>query len=237
MDAIMREVRGVNPFEETVERIVQAIKLGLISPGDRLPPERELSVRLGVSRVTLRSAIRALQQAGYIESRRGRTGGSFVTHALPSAQLGNAQEIAQKMGDSLTDVLLFREVLEPGAAELAARRGDLTELQKDTLMGCLREAGEASAENYRLTDSRLHMYIAELSGSQRLVDAIADVQLMLSDVLAAIPLLEGAIAHSNDQHVAIVKAILGGQADEARKAMDSHVNATSLLLKGFLAYN
>lgn len=234
-DAILRKVRGVNPFEETVERIVQAIKLGLIPPGDRLPPERELSVRLGVSRVTLRGAIRALQQAGYIESRRGRTGGSFVTYALPNAQPGDAQEIAQKMGDSLLDVLIFREALEPGAAELAARRDDLTEQQKDTLMTCLQEAGDASADSCRLTDSRLHIYIAELSGSQRLVDSIADVQLMLSDVLAAIPLLEDAIVHSNDQHAAIVKAILSGQADEARKVMSSHVNATSLLLQGFLA--
>ena len=137
----------------------------------------------------------------------------------------------------LLDVLLFREALEPGAAELAARRDDLTEQQKDTLMTCLQEAGDVSADSCRLTDSRLHIYIAELSGSQRLVDSIADVQLMPSDVLSAIPLLEDAIVHSNDQHAAIVKAILSGQADEARKVMSSHATLLRCCSKAFSPYS
>src|SRR3954462_14497448 len=67
-----------NAFEVTIERLAQSIRLGVIVEGDRLPPERELAETLGVSRGTLREAIKALRDAGLVESRRGRGGGPFV---------------------------------------------------------------------------------------------------------------------------------------------------------------
>src|SRR3954447_8593221 len=76
--AVFRPVKAGNTFEETVERLAQAVKLGVVPKGGRLPAERELAERLNVSRVTLREAIKALQQAGFVVSRRGRTGGTFV---------------------------------------------------------------------------------------------------------------------------------------------------------------
>ena len=82
-EAVFRPVRAGNPFEETVERLLQAIKLGVVGPGERLPAERDLAARLNVSRVTLREAIKALTDAGYVESRRGRYGGTFVNEQLP----------------------------------------------------------------------------------------------------------------------------------------------------------
>src|SRR5580698_10589419 len=63
-DALFRPVRAGNAFEETVERLLQTIRLGVVGPGERLPAEREMAARLNVSRVTVREAIRALQQAG-----------------------------------------------------------------------------------------------------------------------------------------------------------------------------
>src|SRR5690349_24686333 len=80
-----RPVRGGNAFEITVARLAQAIKLGLVAEGERLPAERELAERLRVSRVTLREAIRALREAGYLESRRGRSGGTFVLAGAAAA--------------------------------------------------------------------------------------------------------------------------------------------------------
>src|SRR5438874_9112974 len=85
-DALFRPVRTGNAFEETVERLLQAIRLGVAGPGERLPAERELANRLNISRVTLREAIRALQESGYVESRRGRYGGTFVNETLPTSK-------------------------------------------------------------------------------------------------------------------------------------------------------
>ena len=82
--AVFRPLRSGNAFEETVERLLQAVRQGVVNPGERLPAERELAVRLGVSRVTLREAIGSLREAGYLCSRRGRGGGTFVV-ARPAA--------------------------------------------------------------------------------------------------------------------------------------------------------
>ena len=71
--AVFRAVRTGNAFEETVERLLEGVKLGVYAPGDRLPPERELTRRLGVSRITLREALRELAAAGYVETKRGRS--------------------------------------------------------------------------------------------------------------------------------------------------------------------
>src|ERR671932_2320949 len=77
-DDIFTSVRSPNPLEETMARIVGSIKARLLSPGDRLPSERELAVQLGVSRSTLRVALQNLVQAGWLEVRRGRSGGALV---------------------------------------------------------------------------------------------------------------------------------------------------------------
>src|SRR5579863_5269322 len=119
-DALFRPVRAGNAFEETVERLLTAIKLGVAVPGSRLPAERELAERLNVSRATLREAIRALQQSGYIESRRGRYGGTFVSGNLPTLTKAAARRLTKQTGHDLEDVLTLRQVLEAGAAEEAA---------------------------------------------------------------------------------------------------------------------
>ena len=80
VEVVFRPIRTGNAFEETVERLLHAIKLGVVTAGERLPAERELALRLGVSRATLRDSIRELEQAGYVESRWGRSGGTFVIY-------------------------------------------------------------------------------------------------------------------------------------------------------------
>src|SRR5689334_25284542 len=82
-DALLRPVRLGNAFEDTVGRLLETIRLGVLAPGESLPPERELAARLGVSRDTVREAIKSLADAGYLVSRRGRYGGTFLSEQLP----------------------------------------------------------------------------------------------------------------------------------------------------------
>ena len=138
-DLLFRPVRAGNAFEETVERLLQTIRLGVVGPGGRLPTEREMAARFKVSRETVREAIGALKQAGYIESHRGRYGGTFVTRALPRSRRRNVKQLAQEMGSALEDALTMRYVLEVGAAEAAARR-TLTEQDRSNLQQRLKEA-------------------------------------------------------------------------------------------------
>ena len=104
-----------------MERLLTLIKLGLVAPGDRFPAERELAARLGISRLTLREAIRELQEAGYVESRRGRFGGTFVTYRPPDPERGGGGPVPRENAATLTDALTFRMAVETGAAEALAR--------------------------------------------------------------------------------------------------------------------
>ncbi|QNE20802.1 FadR family transcriptional regulator [Kribbella qitaiheensis] len=232
-EAVFRPVRAGNPFEETVERLLQAIKLGVVGPGERLPSERDLAARLNVSRVTLREAIRALTEAGYVESRRGRYGGTFVNSQLPKPRRLSAKQLTRELGAGVDDALVLRAALETGAAEAAASR-ELTDAEAEHLKHCLAETSSASLADYRRMDSRLHLAIAEVSGSPSLTSATADVRMRLNELLDAIPLLAVNLDHSNRQHEVIIEAILAGDPTAARLAMQEHLSGTAALLRGFL---
>src|SRR3984957_653452 len=102
LGGVLRPVREGNAFEETVERLLTIIKLGMVAPGDKFPAERELAAQLGISRLTLREAIRELHEAGYVSSRRGRFGGTFVTYTRPAPDRAELQRLAPEDGDTLT---------------------------------------------------------------------------------------------------------------------------------------
>jgi DNA-binding FadR family transcriptional regulator len=230
-EAVFRPVRAGNAFEETVERLLQAIKLGVVAPGDRLPPERELAARFHVSRVTLREAIRDLADAGYVDSRRGRYGGTFV-RSRPPGRL-DAPTAAPPSKQEVDDILLLRDVLEVGAAGTAAAAA-LTQRDRAHLRRLLDECAEADLADYRRMDSRLHLAIAEVTGSASLTAAVADVRSRLNVLLDAIPLLQRNIIHSNAQHARIVDAVLDGDVELAVQSMGEHLSGTSALLHGFL---
>ena len=232
-DAVFRPVRTGNAFEETVERLLDGIRLGVHSRGDRLPPERELAGRLGVSRVTVRDALRELAAAGYVETRRGRFGGTFVTYQPGPIAQGELARTAQSMGDLLSDALTFRRVVEAGAAETAAR-ATLSRRQREELTASLAAVDAAQITGYRQADTRLHLAIAEAAGSPMLTTSVVEVRVHLVDLLNAIPMLERNLAHSSAQHGRIVQAILAGDPDGARQAMEEHVEGTAALLRGFL---
>jgi DNA-binding FadR family transcriptional regulator len=232
---LLRPQRGGNAFETTVERLVQTIKLGVVATGERLPPERELADALQVGRTTLREALEALRQAGYVETRRGRGGGTFVVYDSSIDGSGDAGAIARDMGGRLADALAFRRVVEPGAAGLAATR-DLSADERARLRMALDACAHAASDSLRRgADSRLHLVIAELAGSDSLLTAVADVQLRVGQLLAAIPVLSRNIAHSDAQHEAVVESILAGDGNRARRVMEEHCDATSALLRGFLS--
>jgi DNA-binding FadR family transcriptional regulator len=234
---VWRPVRGGNAFEITVARLAQAIRLGLVVVGERLPPERELAEQLRVSRVTLREAIGALREAGYLESRRGRSGGTFVVHAGPRGDAADAAPdagtLAREMGEQLHDALDFRRVLEPGAAALAAAR-PLPAAQRARLVGCLSASRSRDPATRRVNDSRLHLAIAVASGSESVAAAVADVQLRLDQLLAAIPVIRRNLDHSDVQHARIVDAILAADPQIARSTMEEHCDGTAALLRGLL---
>lgn len=230
---ILRPIRSGNAFEETVERLLQTIKLGVVGPGDSLPAERDLAARLRVSRETLREAIRSLRDAGYLESRRGRNGGTFVVRRVASKPAPRGAMTKARRAD-FEDALAYRLAVESGAAATAARR-TLRAPERARLLRLEASCCNAALDAYRSADSRLHLALAEMSGSPSLAAAVADARVRINDLLDGIPLLPRNIGHSNRQHATIVRAVLGGDPLGARDAMAEHVEGTAALLRAFLA--
>src|SRR4051794_13789935 len=110
VDAVFERVTRPSMFEETVERLGTAIRVGLLAPGTQLPPERELADQLGISRSTLRHALNTLVQSGLLASARGRGGGTFVAARPP---LAGGKALA--LGADARDVLDDRVTIEMGA--------------------------------------------------------------------------------------------------------------------------
>jgi DNA-binding FadR family transcriptional regulator len=237
--ALLGPVRLQNAFEETVERLLAVIKLGVVGPGERFPAERELAALLGVSRITLREAIGDLRDAGYVESRRGRFGGTFVTYTPPAPSPAELQRIAAEDADQINDALTFRMAVETGAAQILAQgsgpaAAERPERVSEMLRARLAAVNQAGPGDYRRMDSLFHLSLAELTGSSLLAAACADARVRLNDLLNAIPLLQRNIDHTAVQHTAIVEAILDGDTRRAQRAVAEHLDGTAALLRGFL---
>ena len=235
---LLRPIRGGNAYEETVERLLQTIRLGLVPPGERLSAERELAVLLDVSRDTVRDAISALVDAGFVEVRRGRYGGAFVVDPVPAgsrpiARSGSTPGSVRPTPADVRDILVLREVLEVGAATHAAGQ-DLTGSEREKLWATLNDTKRATPDDYRRVDSRLHLLIAEMSGSPSLLNQVAACRMRINELLDDIPLLPPNIAHSTDQHERIVLAILTGDQHLAANEMRAHLAGSAALLRGFL---
>ncbi|MDX1874879.1 GntR family transcriptional regulator [Mycolicibacterium sp. 120266] len=227
--SLLRPVRLGNAFEDTVGRLLETIRLGVLEPGASLPPERELAARLGVSRDTVREAIRSLADAGYLVSKRGRYGGTFLATEMPALPV-SADGLTR---EEIDDAVRLREILEVGAARMAAAR-TLTAVQREGLWSRLGDVRDADPDDYRRLDSRLHLAIAEAAGSPSLVPLVAQNRMRINALLDQIPLLSRNIAHSDEQHEAIVMAILAGDTEGAGAAMAAHVAGSAALLHGFL---
>ncbi len=119
LEAVFAAVRSQTAFEETVDRLGTAIKLGLLAPGTRLPPERELCSQLGIARSTLRQALTALTESGLLYAVRGRGGGTFVADPLPPADAPSPALLA-----TWREACDMRLAIELAVAALAAERAD-----------------------------------------------------------------------------------------------------------------
>jgi GntR family transcriptional regulator, transcriptional repressor for pyruvate dehydrogenase complex len=225
---VFEPVRPATTFEETVERLGTAIRLGLLAPGSRLPSERDLAAQLRISRSTLRQALTTLVQSGHLVSARGRTGGTFVAERPPLAEAE-----ASPLGDDAWAVLDYRVAVETGATILAAERGEVEQFER--LSELVEQMAKVTEfDEYRRADIRFHIGIAEAARSPRLVRAMTEVQGQMSDLIALIPHPEQVLTHSNIQHKRLVTLLRRGQTGAAVSVMREHIEGTEHILAGLI---
>ncbi|HZG49332.1 MAG TPA: FCD domain-containing protein [Thermoleophilaceae bacterium] len=230
LEAVFKPVSPPTTFEETVERLGTAIRLGLLSPGSRLPSERDLADQLRISRSTLRQALTTLVQSGHLVSVRGRSGGTFVADEPP---LGQAE--GEPIGAETRAVLDYRVAVETGATVLASERASDEDLVRlETLTAHMADTGGATFEVYRRADVRFHIGLAEASHSPRLVTAMTAVQGQMSDLIARIAHPDEVLTRSNAQHRRLVTLLRRRELGPAVRLMREHCEGTEHILAGLL---
>lgn len=229
LDSVFAPVRSQTAFEEAVDRIGTAIRLGLLPPGSRLPAERELCAKLGIARSTLRQALVALGQSGHLHAVRGRGGGTFVVDELPPAPPPPAELI-----DRWPEMWDHRVAVEVGYAVLACRRARGSAVNA---LGALLAAMEEATEDfgtYRQLDVRFHIGLAEATGNPRLVTMATEVQGDATRLIALIAHPPEVLHSSNIQHRRILAAVAGGDEGATAHEMAEHLRGTEHVLAGLL---
>jgi GntR family transcriptional regulator, transcriptional repressor for pyruvate dehydrogenase complex len=225
--AVFEPVQAVTTFEETVERLGTAIRLGLLGPGAQLPPERELAEQLGISRSTLRQALTALTQSGHLVAVRGRGGGWFVADP-PPRPAAEPVELA-----TWRELLDYRIAVEVGVATLAAERagaGDLAQLERQ--VDAMRKVGDFAV--FRQADVFFHLGLAEATGSSRLLAAMTEVQGAMSELIGHIAHPPEVLERSNAQHARLVALLARGDATRAARLVREHLEGTERVLGGLM---
>ncbi|HYK27690.1 MAG TPA: GntR family transcriptional regulator [Streptosporangiaceae bacterium] len=215
--------------ERIAERIVTAIALGEFVPDQRLPTERELATMLEVSRTTVREALQRLQASGYVTTRRGRGGGTFVrTGVGPDADAMIARMLMPAWA-KLTETLDFRRLIEQWIARVAAERRDQNDIAS------IRAAVQAYAiatdrDASRLADHALHHAIAHATHNGRLVELSAQSRREVSLGFDAEPYSPELRARALDQHPALAAAVIAGDSNLAEQLAAEHFSLTEEML-------
>jgi GntR family transcriptional repressor for pyruvate dehydrogenase complex len=216
--------------DEAILKIKEMLLGGELRPGDRLPPEKELSEKLGLSRNSLREAVKALELIRVLDVRRGD--GTYVTSLEPRLLLEAMSFVVDLHQDaSVLDLFEVRRILEPAAAAMAARR--VTDDDIAALNALLTEVGrDTSVEDLVAHDVKFHGFINELSGNSYL-SSILD-SLSSSTLRARIwrGLTEqNSVSRTLAEHQAIVDALAAGDVDLVRSCVVVHISGVERWLE------
>jgi len=228
-DSLFAPVQSTTAFEEALERLSVAIKLGLLEPGERLPAERELCEQLGIARSTLRQALTALVQSGHLVATRGRAGGTFVAAAPPAPGPPSEALLA-----GWRDACDARLAVELGVAALAAERAVADDVARLSRLVAVMAGTLDDFAAYRHADVHFHIGLAEATGSGTLVATMRGSQGAMSDLIAQIPHPPEILEWSNMQHARLVDCLERRDAGNAVRVMKDHLRGTEHVLAGLL---
>lgn len=202
------------------DRLRRAIQIGTFLPGERLPPERELAAQLGVSRVTLREALRTLEGERLLAlARRGPGGGAQILE--PEAGAFHAELRGRRA--ELEDVFEFRAICEGAAAALAAeRRSDVDISRLDAALEALTE--EMNPGDFRAADNEFHLAIADAARNGKLRQSVEDSRAAMFKPLDTVP-FEVILPSTLKQHRQIRTAIDRRRVSAANRSMREHVES------------
>lgn len=222
-------VRRVRTHEQVLAQIEEKILDGSLRPGQKLPSERELVSALGVSRTSVREALRALEAMGIIESRTGSgpDAGSVIT-AQSTGALTNLLRLHVALAQiSLADLVEIRVQLEQNAARAAASTRtpeDITRLAG--LIDAMRDTGQEYRE-FNILDAEFHVGISRISGNALAADLMTAlrgaIESEMTAAFARLPDWQSVAESLVTEHEGILRAIEKGDGDQAAELVADHI--------------
>jgi GntR family transcriptional regulator, transcriptional repressor for pyruvate dehydrogenase complex len=210
-------------FEGVAKQLRNLVDTGVLKPGDQLPPERSLAEKLGVSRTSVREAIRAMELTGEVETRVGVSGGTFIRKVSLSHAISVFQTLYKRTGQMLSDVVEVRLILETRTASLAAERRteehleaialSITEMEDDLRTGGIGIGG----------DHKFHLAVAQASENEFLFGLSQLVEDIIEDTRRHTLEISGVPEESLSDHRTISNAIRDRDSSLAESMMRAHL--------------
>jgi GntR family transcriptional repressor for pyruvate dehydrogenase complex len=227
-DGVFTALSDRRIFEEILRQLEEAVLVGRLKEGDRLPPERELATTFNVGRSTLREALRALEMLGVVSTRRGAgsASGSFIVASAPSAFAAALRFQAALRKIPVEDFVDLRLVLESLVVERAAARSSDIDIDglRD-LVQAMRDA--ATPAEFHEYDAAFHVQLAVESGNGLIPVFMEALRGALSREMVRasvrLPDWQGEKRLLIEEHEAIIRALAAGDAVAAVAEIRSHI--------------
>lgn len=215
-------------YEQIIDVITEMVASGELGPGDKLPPERHLTDLLDVSRSSLREAIRALQEQGVLESRRGA--GTYVSETACMDVVSPFTELLMHERVRLWHLFQFRHALEPQIAKIAANNAQPKHLEAMQRLLSSQKAAIGSSVSVVNSDHNFHQLIAIATGNPLFLDVITQARNRLAETSQQE--LQGPERKmaSYDYHRRIYDAIATGRPVRAEQLMREHLEQVEAML-------
>jgi DNA-binding FadR family transcriptional regulator len=231
---VLAPIKLPNAAEQIADRLVTAIALGEFVPGQRLPSERELSSMLGVNRSAVREALHRLVGAGYLEIRRGRSGGAFVRSSWGPGSAAMVRRTLAEQWQDFEALFDLRTLVEGMIARTAAHRHRKVDAEAiEAALAAYVDAGD-DREASRAADQALHTAIAAATQNPYLTRLSQQIRARVSLGFQAEPYSKDIRRRAIVQHRDLVAAVLAGDADVAASRAAKHFSLTESAMRELL---
>lgn len=215
---------------EEVARQIERLILKKLQPGDKLPSERELAEALGVSRSSIRDAIRSLELMGMVAPRQGA--GTIVLEISTESLVNPLAKTLKRKEELIGELLDFRKMLEPPLAARAAAHASADEISEMEEILERQQQKVRAGENTVAEDSEFHYAIALASGNSVVFKVLDTLMDLLRDTRERSLQVEGRAQKSLVGHRRILAAIKRHDAEEAKAAMRRHIEDVEEIVLG-----
>jgi len=211
--------------DRAAEQLLDMVVSGGLSPGDRLPPERELVQRLGVSRTVVREALNLLEARGIVSIEHGR--GAVMRGGSASAVRDALGFLLRVRGETLGELVEMRQVLEVEISGFAAKRADAEDVAAMRAQLDRMRALIDTPEGYVHADVEFHALLAQAARNEvvlTMLEPVVDLLRASREVSASRP---GSARRALREHEEILRHVEEGNADGARREMRVHLANTA----------